>query len=221
MIDLEKISAGVLKDRASVSGDILSSLDEGLSLWLCLIDLFDKCEFSTKSLISENFNSSKDEIFNEIHIALTLAYHKKFRSASIITRSCIELAAYSIYFIDHPADCLLWSNNSRDMSFSSVVQKIFETSYLNCMTSQSFDPKEVEKKRLQLQSSYRTLSECVHGKPGFMSLKSSSLSSKQFSDVFLSSIRALLSLAAMRLDPAKLLVEKIPALERMHDVQRS
>ena len=130
MINLDQITCGVLRDRANLTPSILAKFDDGLSHWLCLIDLFDHAVFPTKVLISNNFENAKNEIFNEVHVSITLAYHPKFRAAAILTRSCIELSCYALYFVDHPADCLLWSDNVHDLSFGAICAKIFAPDYL-------------------------------------------------------------------------------------------
>jgi hypothetical protein len=55
-----------------------------------------------------------DEVFVDFHIAVTLAMARQFKAACVLLRTCVEIGLYLVYFVDHPLEAKIWSNNSKE-----------------------------------------------------------------------------------------------------------
>ena len=158
-----------------------------------------------------------DEVFVDLHIAVTLAMARQFKAACVLLRTCIETSLYLVYFADHPLEAKIWANNSQDLTFNDVLVQVASSKYLSAASGRKADDEVVKITKGILQSAYRELSERVHGKYAFLQSTRSEIerSPKSFADVATSSIRALGRLILLRCSDVSALEAAIPALGRI------
>lgn len=158
-----------------------------------------------------------DEVFVDLHVAVTLAMARQFKAACVLLRTCIETGLYLVYFADHPLEARIWANYSQDFVFSDVLAQVVSSKYLSAASGRKADDKVVKTTIGTLQTAYRELSERVHGKYAFLQSTASELerSPKSFASVASSSIRALIQLIMLRCSDVAALETEIPAMRRI------
>jgi hypothetical protein len=158
-----------------------------------------------------------DEVFVDFHVAVTLAMARQFKSACVLLRTCIELGLYLVYFVDHPLEARIWSNNSHDLNFSDILTQVATRKYLSAASGREADDNGIKAILRALQSAYRDLSERVHGKYAFLQSTATELerSPKNFASIASNSIRALTALIVLRCRDVAALETKVPAIRRI------
>lgn len=161
-------------------------------------------------------NTVVDEVFIDLHIALTLAMSEQIKPACVLLRVFLEESIYILYFLDHPIECQLWANHSEDMSFGAVLSSFEKPSYFSIASRRSIDEEQIETSVRQLRESYRALSERVHGKFAFLqSLSGSSENAlNRFIDLAETVSASLIRLSFQRTSTPDNLRLAIPAIER-------
>lgn len=153
-----------------------------------------------------------DEVFVDLHIAVTLAMAKQFKAACVLLRTCVETALYLVYFVDHPVEAKIWSNNSQDLKFSDILAQVANPKYLSSASGRAVDAKGISSILKTLRSAYRALSERVHGKYAFLQSTATERSPKSFANVARNATRALTSLIVLRRSDIAAIERKVPAI---------
>jgi hypothetical protein len=158
-----------------------------------------------------------DEVFVDLHVAVTLAMARQFKAACVLLRTCVEIALYLVYFVDHPLEARIWSNNSQDLKFSDILAQVANRKYLSAASGREADDNGIKAILRTLQSAYRDLSQRVHGKYAFLQSTATELerSPKSFANIASNSIRALISLIVLRCSDVAAIETKVPAIRRI------
>ena len=155
-----------------------------------------------------------DEVFVDLHIAVTLAMAKQFKAACVLLRTCVETGLYLVYFVDHPVEARIWSNNSQDLSFRPILAQVASSKYLLAASGREPGDDKVKAISRTLEDAYRALSERVHGKYAFLQSTDTEpeRSPKIFASLASNSIRALTSLAVLRSSGVAAIEAEVPAI---------
>jgi hypothetical protein len=158
-----------------------------------------------------------DEVFVDLHVAVTLAMARQFKAACVLLRTCVEIGLYLVYFVDHPLEARIWSNNSQDLKFSDILAQVANRKYLSAASGREADDNGIKAILRTLQGAYRDLSERVHGKYAFLQSTATELerSPKSFASIASNSIRALISLIVLRCSDVAAIETKVPAIRRI------
>src|SRR5947209_254964 len=73
-----------------------------------------------------------------------------------------------VYFVDHPLEAKIWSNNSQNLNFNDILTQVATRKYLSAASGREADDNRTKEILKTLQSAYRDLSERVHGKYAFL-----------------------------------------------------
>jgi hypothetical protein len=122
-----------------------------------------------------------------------------------------------VYFVDHPLEARIWSNNSQDLKFSDILAQVANRKYLSAASGREADDNGIKAILRTLQGAYRDLSERVHGKYAFLQSTATELerSPKSFASIASNSIRALISLIVLRCSDVAAIETKVPAIRRI------
>lgn len=158
-----------------------------------------------------------DEVFVDLHIAVTLAMAKQFKAACVLLRTCVETGLYIVYFVDHPLEARIWSNNSQDLSFRQILDQVVSSKYLLAASGREANDDEMKGIIRTLEVSYRDLSERVHGKYAFLQSTATEpeRSPKSFASLASNSMRALTSLIVLRCSDVAAIEAEVPAIRRI------
>lgn len=167
------------------------------------------------------FEKLSDEIFLDLHTSVTLAHGGRLKAAGIILRASLETSIFAMYFAHHPIEAKRWTGVTRngevDMSFSATLEELASVGYAEAASGRECNSNKLTTLKNQLQSSYRELSERVHGKFSYLQVVSSiDLTSVQaYCDTVSACMRSLIQLVGQLVGNQEDFREKIPAVQEL------
>jgi len=220
-IRLEQIVQTLLTRSSQLSDEEKGKLYKIIVIGNTLIDLWQYLALKHAQGNSEILKQVLDEIFNDLHISVSLAMGGQYKAASVLFRTFTESVLYQLYFIDHPVELHIWANTSErgkaDMNFNSILEIITQDYYMYAASKRIADKDKLDKIKQVISDNYRILSEKAHGKYAF--LQSTYSGNNQMIDSYASiaykSIKSFIDLGSSRCNDLEEGKKSIPALERI------
>ena len=171
-IRLEQIVQTLLTRSSQLSDEEKGKLYKIIVIGNTLIDLWQYLALKHAQGNSEILKQVLDEIFNDLHISVSLAMGGQYKAASVLFRTFTESVLYQLYFIDHPVELHIWANTSErgkaDMNFNSILEIITQDYYMYAASKRIADKDKLDKIKQVISDNYRILSEKAHGKYAFL-----------------------------------------------------
>lgn len=216
-VQLDEIAKRLLSAVESLQPEDRVALEQAVADGNTLVEGLSYLLREERPELQELLEPVVDEVFVDLHVAVTLAMAKQFKAACVLLRTCVETGLYLVYFVDHPLEAKIWSNDSYDLQFKDILDQVANRKYLSAASGREADDNGIKQILKTLQSAYRNLSERVHGKYAFLQSTATELerSPKSFASIASNSIRALTLLIVLRCRDLVTIETQVPAIRRV------